>query len=138
MASQRTRKVGEQIREVVAAELLDMKDPRIGFVTVTDVRVTPDLRHAEVFWTVLPDTDEQVAATTEGIASARPLLRREVGATLRLRHVPVLELTYDAVPEHARRIEQLVRQAREDGDERRAGYPSREGDAAPHDEAGGV
>lgn len=136
MASQRTRKVGEQIREVVAAQLVDMKDPRIGFVTVTDVRVTPDLRHAEVFWTVLPDTDEQVASTTEGIASAQRLLRREVGATLRLRHVPTLELTYDQVQEHARHIEQLVREATDDGQERsrRGGDPAAGGGRA--DDAG--
>lgn len=108
------RRVSEQVREVLAEQLLGLKDPRIGFVTVTDVRTTPDLRQAEVFYTVLPDDAESLAGTAEGLASALPLLRRELAARLRMRFVPELTLTHDPLPEQGRRIEDLLAQARRD------------------------
>jgi ribosome-binding factor A len=110
--SQRVRRVSEQVREVLAEELPGLKDPRIGFVTITDVRTTPDLRHAEVFYTSLPDDPEALAATAEGLASAQPLLRRELAARLQLRYVPDLHFTRDPVPEQGRRIDDLLAQAR--------------------------
>ena len=110
--SQRTRKVSEAVKEVVAEILPGLKDPRIGFVTVTDVRTTPDLRSAEVFFTVLPDDPEVLAATEKGLASATPLVRREVGAALQMRRVPDLHFTHDPLPEHSRRIETLLQDAR--------------------------
>lgn len=113
--SQRTRKVSESVKEIVAEEVLGLKDPRIGFVTVTDVRTSPDLKSSEVFWTVLPDDDEVRAATAAGLASAQSLLRRAVGQRLRLRHVPDLHFTHDPVPEQGRRIDRLLDEAAEPG-----------------------
>lgn len=107
--SQRLRRVNESVKEVLADALVDMKDPRIGFVTVTDVRTTSDLRHAEVFFTVLPDDDDTRTSTREGLESAAPLLRRELGGRLRMKHVPDLDFTHDPVPEQGRRIEHLLR-----------------------------
>lgn len=104
----RLRRVNESVKEVLAAMLVDMKDPRIGFVTVTDVRTAPDLRHAEVFYTVLPDDERTRADTAAGLDSATPLLRRELGARLRMKHVPDLDFTHDPVPEHGRRIERIL------------------------------
>lgn len=110
--SQRIRKVNEQVREILAELLPGMKDPRIGFVTLTDVRTSPDLRHAEVFYTTLPDDEEALASTAEGLASAQPMLRRELGGRLRMRFVPALQFTHDPVPGRGRRIENLIREAR--------------------------
>ncbi len=110
--SQRTRRVSESIREVLAELVLDLKDPRLGFVTVTEVRTSPDLRPAEVFYTALPDDAEALAATAEGLRSALPLLRRELGARLRLRFVPALHFTHDPIPAQGRRIDQLITDAK--------------------------
>lgn len=106
--SQRARRVAGQVQEVLAELLVDLKDPRLGFLTVTEVRVSTDLGQAEVFYTALPDDPEARAATAEGLASAAPLLRRELGTTLRLRRVPDLSFVHDPVPEQGRRIERLL------------------------------
>jgi ribosome-binding factor A len=108
--SNRVRKVNEQVREILAEVLLDVKDPRIGFVTLTDVRTTTDLKACEVFYTVLPDDEATRAATAEGLGSATPMLRRELGQRLRLRFVPDLDFQRDTVPEHGRHIEALLSQ----------------------------
>lgn len=106
--SVRMRRVNESVKEVLA-ELIDtLKDPRIGFTTLTEVRTSADLRHAEVFFTVLPDDATSVARTAEGLASAAPLLRRELGARVRLRRVPDLHFTHDPVPAQGRRIEEAL------------------------------
>ena len=115
--SQRTRRVGEAVKEIVAQLVPGLKDPRIGFVTITDVRTTPDLRSAEVFYTVLPDDEDVRTATENGLRSATPLLRREVGAQLQMRRVPDLHFTHDPLPEHSRRIETLLRDARSGGED---------------------
>jgi ribosome-binding factor A len=106
--SQRLRRVNEAVKEIVAEMLPDLKDPRIGFVTVTDVRTTQDLREAEVFFTVLPDTEESRVATTAGLQSAAPLLRHELNAQLRLRRIPDLHFVHDPLPEQGRRLEDLL------------------------------
>ena len=107
--NQRIRRVNEAVKEVLADRLADAKDPRIGFVTVTDVRMTTDLKSAEVFFTVLPDDEETRTTTQAGLDSATPLLRRELGSRLRLRNTPELRFTPDPVPEQGRRIEELLR-----------------------------
>ncbi len=107
----RMRRVNESVREVLASELLGLKDPRIGFVTITEVRTTPDLRHAEVFYTALPDDDEARQRTAEGLRSAAPLLRRALGAQLRMKYIPDLVFTHDPVAVQGRRIETLLRGA---------------------------
>lgn len=108
--SQRVRRVNEAVKEIVAGLLPGLKDPRIGFVTVTDVRTTTDLGSSEIFFTVLPDNEEARAETAAGLRSATPLLRREVGAQLQLRRVPDLHFTPDPLPEHSRRIDALLEQ----------------------------
>jgi ribosome-binding factor A len=111
---QRIRRVNEAVREVLAELLGDLKDPRIGFVTLTDVRTSTDLKHAKVFYTVLPDDAETRADTQQGLQSAKSLLRRELGARLRLRNVPDLAFVEDPVPEQGRRIESLLEEQRRD------------------------
>jgi ribosome-binding factor A len=109
---QRQRRVNESIKEIVAELLPGLKDPRIGFVTVTDVRTTTDIRQAQVFYTVLPDDDETRRQTEAGLRSAAPILRRELGGRLRTRLTPELQFVLDPVPEQGRRIEELLREDR--------------------------
>lgn len=107
----RARKVADRIHEVVAT-LLDtrIKDPRLGFVTVTDVRVTGDLQNATVFYTVLgEDADREASAAA--LASARGLIRSEVGGQLGIRLTPTIEFVPDALPETAAHLEQALRDA---------------------------
>ena len=113
MASPRVRKVADRIK-VVVAEMLErrIKDPRLGFITVTDVRVTGDSQSASVFYTVL-GADEEVAGTAAALESAKGLIRSEVGKQLGMRHTPSLEFIHDALPESARQMEDLLAKARE-------------------------
>ncbi len=113
MSSARVRKVADRIK-VVVAEMLErrIKDPRLGFVTVTDVRVTGDTQHATIFYTVFGE-EEQRAGTASALDSAKGLLRSEVGRQLGMRHTPTLEFIPDALPETAAHIEQLLARARE-------------------------
>ena len=113
MSNPRVRKVADRI-QVVVAEMLErrIKDPRLGFVTITDVRVTGDTQHASVFYTVLGE-DEQVVASAAALESAKGVLRSEVGKQLGMRHVPTLEFIHDALPESARHLDELLARARE-------------------------
>src|SRR3954454_23356918 len=112
MSAGRVRRVADRIR-VVVAEMLErrIKDSRLGFVTITDVRVTGDTQHASVFYTVLGDEDE-VEGSAAALESAKGMLRTEVGKALGTRHVPTLEFVRDALPENARHLEELLTQAR--------------------------
>ena len=112
--SPRMRRVNEAVKEVVAERVGGLKDPRLGFVTITDVRTSTDLSVSEIFYTVLPDTPESRESTAAGLASAAGLLRHDVGARLRMRRTPDLHFVHDPVPERGRRIETLLNQARED------------------------
>ena len=114
MSSGRVRRVADRI-QVIVAEMLErrIKDVRLGFVTITDVRVTGDTQHASVFYTVLGD-EEQRAASGAALESAKGLIRSEVGKQLGMRHTPTLEFILDALPESAARIEDLLAQARRD------------------------
>jgi ribosome-binding factor A len=113
MSSTRVRKVADRVK-VTVAEMLErrIKDPRLGFVTVTDVRVTGDTQHATVFYTVLGDDDSRVASAA-ALASAKGLIRSEVGHQLGLRHTPTLEFILDGLPESAAHIEELLSKARD-------------------------
>ncbi len=107
----RARKLADRIHEIVAEALEKrVKDPRLGFVTVTDTRVTGDLQHATVFYTVLGDAEEQ-AATAAALASAKGILRSEVGRRTGVRLTPTLEFVADAVPETAAHIDELLQAA---------------------------
>lgn len=104
----RARKLADRIREVVAEALeWRIKDPRLGFITVTDARVTGDLQHATVFYTVLGDAAEQ-AASAAALDSAKGVLRSEVGRRTGLRLTPTLDFVADAVPENAAHIADLL------------------------------
>jgi ribosome-binding factor A len=112
MGSPRVVKLADQIK-VIVAEMLErrIKDPRLGFVTITDVRLTGDSREATVFYTVLGSETEQ-AATAAALRSATGLIRAQVGKQLGLKFTPTIEFLPDAVPENARQIDDLLAQAR--------------------------
>ncbi len=112
MDAARARKLADQISQIVA-EMLErrVKDPRLGFVTVTEARLTNDLREATVFYTVY-GSDQERADTAMALASATGIIRSEVGRQLGLRHTPSLEFVADALPDSARRIEDLVTQVK--------------------------
>lgn len=112
-APDRAHRLAVRIREVLAA-LLErrMKDPRLGLVTVTEVRMTPDLREATVFYTVYGD-DAAWADTAAALASAKGVLRSEVGRLVGLRFTPALTFQPDSVPAAGRHIEELLARVRE-------------------------
>ena len=113
MANPRVRKIAERI-QVIVAEMLErrVKDPRLGFVTITDVRVSGDTQQASVFYTVLGEVD-QVAASAAALESAKGLIRSEVAKQLGMRHAPTLEFIHDALPDTARHLDELLAKARE-------------------------
>lgn len=108
----RVRKVQDRIQETVARLVgRRIKDPRLGFVTITDVRVTGDLQHASIFYTVLGDEDDR-RATARALESAKGLIRSEVGKALGIRLTPSLEFIPDALPETAASLEGALAAAR--------------------------
>ena len=108
----RARKLAVRIREVVASTLeMQVKDPRLGLVTITDAKVTPDLREATLYYTVYGD-DAARTASAAALESAKGVLRTQVGRQTGVRYTPSLAFVADAVPETAGRLEQLLEQAR--------------------------
>lgn len=133
----RARKVADRIKSLVAEYLeFRIKDERLGFVTVTDVRVTGDLQQASVFYTVFGD-DEARAATAEVLAENKGRIRSAVGKGLGIRLTPTLEFIPDGIPEGAANIEDALRRARERDDEmaRSATGASYAGEADPYRKA---
>lgn len=130
----RTRRMSVRVREVVASVIeRQVKDPRLGLVTVTDARLTPDLREAKVFWTAYGDDIAQ-ADSARALESAKGVIRSAVGRATGLKHTPSLTFVQDAVPETAQQIEELLAVARAE-DERvqaiaQAAAPA--GDADPY------
>ena len=109
----RARRVADRIKTVTAANLeAIVKDPDLGFVTVTDVRVTGDLQHASLFYTVFGD-EEQRETTARLLEANKGRLRSFVGKQLGIRLTPTLEWVADAIPENAAHLEDLLREARE-------------------------
>ena len=104
----RPTRVSEEFREILAEEIPKLKDPRIGFVTVTGVAVTPDLRLARVFYTSMGD-ERARRATAAALASARGHLRQVIGRQVRMKVLPNLRFEPDEVPAEADRIEELLR-----------------------------
>jgi ribosome-binding factor A len=108
----RPDRVGDQIRSEIAQLLArDVHDPGIGFVTLTRVKVTPDLQQARVFYTSLGPTGDDAnarAKTAKALERATPFLRRQIGSRLRLKRVPELQFTYDESIAGQDRIEQLL------------------------------
>ncbi len=108
----RTERVGEEFREILAEAIQKLKDPRVGFVTVTGVRVSPDLKHAWVYYTALGDEKAQ-AGTRAAFRSATPHLRRELGRQVRLKVTPELHFEEDHTYEVAERIEHIIEELHE-------------------------
>jgi ribosome-binding factor A len=117
MSNPRVRKIADRI-QVIVAEMLErrIKDPRLGFVTVTDVRVTGDTQQATIFYTVLGEEDS-MAGTAAALESAKGLLRSEVAKHLGMRHAPSLEFVHDALPESARHLDEVLAAARASDEE---------------------
>jgi ribosome-binding factor A len=110
------RRVDEAVREVLGdAVTQDLKDPRVGFVTVTEVRTSADLRQARVFVSVFGTAEEQ-AATLEGLASAHGILQGRIARELRMKHTPALEFRLDDTAEKAAKLEALIEDVTEDAD----------------------
>ena len=102
------RRVNEAVREVLSARLAEgLKDPRIGFVTVTAVETSPDLRHARVYVSVLGDEDERTS-TLAGLDSSHGVLQSVIAAELRMKRTPTLEFLYDESIARGMRISELL------------------------------
>ena len=130
----RARKIADRIREITVRALeREVKDPRLGFVTITDVRVTGDLQHASIFYTVY-GTDEERDDTAKALSSAKGVVRREIGKGLSLRLTPSIEFFLDALPENASTIEHLLDEARVRDLETQRAHDSAQyaGDADPY------
>jgi ribosome-binding factor A len=108
----RTERVGEEFREILAEAIQKLKDPRVGFVTVTGVRVSPDLKHAWVYYTSLGD-EKARAGTRAALRSATPHLRRELGRQVRLKATPEVHFEEDQTFETAERIEHIIEELHE-------------------------
>jgi ribosome-binding factor A len=113
MSRDRAKRVAKHVQEELGLLFQrGLKDPRIGFVTVTGVELSPDLRSGKVFYSVM-GTDEEKKETAAGLQAATGFLKREVAKALQLRWVPELRFVYDDSIERGARIEELLRQARE-------------------------
>ena len=111
------RRVDEAMREVLSdAVTRDLKDPRVGFVTVTQVKTSPDLRHARVYVSVL-GSQAQREDSMSGLQSADGYLQGRVASALRMKHTPTLSFHYDDTAERAVALEQLIREVAPEGDE---------------------
>src|SRR6476469_6108923 len=121
MATHRPERVGEQIRDEISSLLSrgTVHDPGIGFITLTRVKVSPDLQVARVFYTSLGD-DKARRETARALTRATPFLRRRIGAILRLRRVPELEFRFDESIGHQDRIEQILRDLHDEEAQRAA------------------
>ena len=109
----RARKLADRIKEIIAKRLdRGLRDPRLGFVTITDVQVTGDLQHATVFYTVY-GTEQEREDSAAALKAATGMLRSEVGKNITARLTPTLEFQLDAIPENAAHIEDLLREARQ-------------------------
>jgi ribosome-binding factor A len=116
MATGRMRRVDEAIRQVIGDAVAgDLKDPRVGFVTVTDVKTSPDLRHSRVYVSVLgatggPSEEQERIDTLDGLRSAHGFLQARLAGELRLKRTPALEFFYDDTTDRALRLEQLIQE----------------------------
>lgn len=116
----RAAKLGDRVKEIVAKRLeKGLRDPRLGFVTITDVRMTGDLQHASIFYTVY-GTEQEREDSAAALKAATGLLRTEVGRNIHARVTPSLEFIPDAIPENAAHVADLLAQARERDEEARA------------------
>ncbi len=110
--SPRMRKVNELVREVVADAVTDLKDPRIGFLTITGAETSPDLRHSVVYYSVLGSEEEQTG-TAAALESARSRIQGVLGRETTMRYTPVLEFKVDPSIEEGLRISQILADLKE-------------------------
>lgn len=130
MSSDRMRRVNEAIRQVIGdAVSADLKDPRVGFVTVTDVRTSADLSHARVYVSVLGGSATR-EETLEGLTHAHGYLQRQIAGELHLKRTPTLEFSYDDTTDRAMRLDALIDSELEGHD---AADTHREGDTPGED-----
>lgn len=115
MTSQRIEKVQKLARQVLGELIHDLKDPRVGFATVTGVRISPDLRHARVLVSVMGSEDER-KDTMAGLDSAKPYLRGEMGRQMRMKYLPELVFELDHQLDDALRVEELLHRIHEQED----------------------
>jgi ribosome-binding factor A len=131
MAKKRIARVNEQLkRELTMLLQLEVRDPRIGIVTVTDVETSPDLYHAKVFYSVMGGEEERASAA-EGLRAAAGFLRTEIGKRMHIRRAPELHFTYDDTLRHAMHIERLLQEVRASSPP--AGAADVDEDAGAHD-----
>jgi ribosome-binding factor A len=118
MSGRRPERLAEQIKEEVSMIIAgDVEDPRVAYATVTDTKLTPDLRHAKIYVSVL-GTREEAAETVEALNHAAGFIKYQLGAVLRLKRTPELHFVYDETAETAARIEELLSQEVEKARER--------------------
>ena len=110
--SQRTEKVQKLARQVLGEEIQNLKDPRVGFATVTAVRITPDLRHARIFVSVL-GSEEERRNTMAGLESAKPFLRTELGRQVRMKYLPELIFELDTGAQEAQKLDEILHRIHE-------------------------
>jgi ribosome-binding factor A len=111
LPSVRTRRVADLLKQEVASLLQkEVKDPRVGFITITDAEVSPDLKVAKVFYTVFGD-EKVRESTAKGLESARPFIRREIGKVLQTKSTPELRFIYDESVERGLKLEDLIAKA---------------------------
>jgi ribosome-binding factor A len=111
LAYQRSHRIGDQIQKEISGLLAKgLKDPRIGFVTITSVDVTPDLHLARVYYTVMGDTKAR-SQTEKGLEKATPFIRRELGRKMRIRYIPDLLFVYDSTLDYSDHINRLLKEA---------------------------
>ncbi|MGO1538016.1 MAG: 30S ribosome-binding factor RbfA [Leucobacter sp.] len=120
MSNPRAGKVAERIQQIIARRLeKGLRDPRLGFVTITDVRVTGDLQNASVFYTVY-GTEEEQTDSAAALKAATGMFRTEVGKQLGTRLTPTLEFIHDELPESAQHLSELLAEARKRDEESQA------------------
>lgn len=119
MSVQRVARIREEIKKEASEIIRKLKDPRVGFVTVTDVEVTGDLRHARIYVSVLGDAESK-DETMNALAKATGFIRTEIGSRIRLRHTPEIQFAFDDSMERGARIFELLRQVDQVSDEHSA------------------
>ena len=109
----RTDRVSQKLHEILAKLLLnEMRDPRLQGMEITDVEVSPDIKHAQVYWVLIQEADDrQLREAGEGLEKAKGYLKREVGKRLDTKYTPDLDFRYDESLERGRRIEELLAEA---------------------------
>ena len=131
---ERARKMADRIKVIIAKRLeRGLRDPRLGFVTITDVKVTGDLQHASVFYTVYGSIEERTDSAA-ALKAATGLMRSEVGKNITARLTPSIEFIADGIPENAALIDDLLREAhdRDTATEDNKGTATYAGDADPY------